>query len=151
MNIHIIRLVHNITNINTHKIPTCYNSIMEHTSINLSIKSTDVLLSQESMDILLSSLERVKRSKSRRLLNIVYSLIVGVLSSSLTKRLTKAHRMLGVVVALLSFLYSRQINHSIYEWEKTTLDHTGYIYVKLFFIKTLMDLKRYFTQFHRIA
>jgi hypothetical protein len=77
--------------------------------MNLSGKTTDLLPSQEPMDILLSSLNNVERSKTRRLLNIVYSLIVGVLSSSLTKRLTKAHKVFGMAVALVSFLYSRRI------------------------------------------
>jgi uncharacterized membrane protein YoaK (UPF0700 family) len=86
---------------------------MQHTTINLGEKITDLWSSQEPMDILLSSLDQIQRSKTRKLLNIVYSLIVGVLSSSLTKRLTKAHKMFGVLVALLSFMYSRRITHSI--------------------------------------
>lgn len=68
---------------------------------------------QEPIDVLLSCMERLERSKTGPLLNLFYSFIVGLLSSCLARRVTKAHGVLGVVVGLASFVYNRRVTRSM--------------------------------------
>jgi uncharacterized membrane protein YoaK (UPF0700 family) len=56
------------------------------------------------------ALSNPRQTKTERLLNIFYSFMVGVFSSFLTKRYTKAHSLLGVVLAMASYNLSRRIS-----------------------------------------
>jgi hypothetical protein len=65
---------------------------------------------QEHIDILLNCMQKLEKSKTGPLLNLFYSFMVGLLSSCLAKRITKAHGALGVIIGLASFMYSRKLN-----------------------------------------
>ena len=65
---------------------------------------TNANLSQHNheADIFDKHMEAHDKSKTLKTINLIYSLIVGILSSQLASKLPR-HKLIGVLLALLSF------------------------------------------------
>lgn len=70
--------------------------------------SADASTNIEEADIFEHHLNSYDRSKTVKVLNMIYSLIVGILSSKTTKKFFKYHRALGIALACLSYIAGRK-------------------------------------------
>lgn len=70
--------------------------------------SADASTNIEEVDIFEHHLNSYDRSKTVKVLNMIYSLIVGILSAKTTKKFFKYHRVLGIILACLSYFASRK-------------------------------------------
>lgn len=59
-------------------------------------------------DVFERQIKNYDASKTLKTLNFIYSMIVGVLTSSLSKNYTKYNRLIGILVSLLSYLINRK-------------------------------------------
>jgi uncharacterized membrane protein YccF (DUF307 family) len=64
-----------------------------------------------SYDIFGEQLNKVEKSKLRRLLNIIYSIVVGLVVGKFFKGRTKYHFIIGIFVALGTFKIANRILH----------------------------------------
>jgi hypothetical protein len=71
-----------------------------------SISTEDSNLDQ-SGDIIVEPSKKQDHTKIMRALNFLYSLIVAVLSGAITKKYSKFHKIIGVMVGLVSYIGSR--------------------------------------------
>ena len=59
-------------------------------------------------DIFDRQLNSFDESKTIKILNLIYSLIAGVLSARTTRRFISQHKLVGILIAVISYAISRK-------------------------------------------
>ena len=72
---------------------------------------TPQMESTANTDIFDKHMQAYDSSKTLKTLNLIYSLIVGILTSRLASKKLPTHKLLGFFMALLSFATSRRFLH----------------------------------------
>jgi hypothetical protein len=57
-----------------------------------------------SEDIFDKQVASYNKSKTVKILNLIYSLIVGILSACVSRKYTKYHRNLGILMGVMSYI-----------------------------------------------
>ncbi len=71
---------------------------------------------QVKVDAFDKQIVKHNRAKTHQVLNLIYSILVGVLSGVLAKRHFKHAKIVGLLVSLGSFIIGRQASQVSMEW-----------------------------------
>ena len=74
----------------------------------LCFESSIINSSESNVDAFEKQLQKHNSSKTDNALNLIYSLFVGIISSTLSKRYFKYGKTIGIILALSSYILSKK-------------------------------------------